>query len=138
MKQPESAYETEGDLVYFPRMLSKIRLHLDGELDEAYVPYFGIGMDGRTCTFLQVNYQTVVEKVKAGMTDSETLQWCFENGRKPNELDISLFNGFMMKRGWKDEASPLFEKVLRASGLSKREDIQTFFDYFDVDEGRKD
>lgn len=137
MKHPESAYKTEGGLVYVPRMLSKIRLHLEGELDEAYVPYFGIGMDGRTCTFLKVNYQSVVEKIKGGMSDSEVLQWCFDNGRNPNELDIMLFNSFMIKRGWKDEASPLFEKVLKASGLSDRKDIETFFDYFDVDEGRK-
>lgn len=137
MNHPKSAYETESDLVYFPRMLSKIRLHIEGELDEAYVPFFGIGMDGRTCTFLKVNYQSIVEKVKSGMSDSEVLQWCYENGRKPNELDITLFNGFMIKRGWRDDGSELFQKVLKASGLAGREDIQTFFDYFDVDEGRK-
>ena len=56
------------------------------------------------------------------------------------EQDIQLWNGFMSKRGWREEDPEVTETLKRfkgASGLADRDDIQTFFDYFEVDENRK-
>jgi len=46
----------------------------------------------------------------------------------------------MLKRGWRDEDDDATQALQRnkvSSGLAHRDDILTFFDYFDVDEGRK-
>jgi len=51
-----------------------------------------------------------------------------------------IWNKFMLKRGWRDEddgSTQELERYKAASGLAHRQDILTFFDYYDVDEGRK-
>lgn len=138
MKYPRSPYDREGGMVYFPRMLDKIRLNLRGDLPEDYAARLGRGMDGRCCRFLRVAYRDVVEQVKSGSADGEILEWCSAHGRRPDEDEIVLWNGFMTKRGWRDEAATEALQEFKAAGnLADRDDIQTFFDFFEVDEGRK-
>ena len=134
---PRSAYDKVGGLVYFARMLDKIRLIADGKLPPDYHKNLGKGFDGRCTRFLHVDYNELRDQVLKGETDEEILQWWFEKGRKPSEEEILIWNSFMVKRAWKDEASPELEKYKTASGLSDRNDIQTLFDYYEVDEGRK-
>ena len=131
-----SPYDTVGNLVHFGRMLDKIRLHAQRKLPAAYHQNLGIGFDGRCCSFLHVKYEDVVARVKLGGTDEDVLQWCFENGRKPTDEEIEVWNGFMSKRGWRDEASARLEERKRESNFAHRTDIQTFFDYIEADEGR--
>ncbi len=139
MTYPCSAYDLTGGLTYFARMLDKIRLHDAGELPEDYHPNIGKGMDARCCRYLGVDYAKLAERVLTGGTDEEILHWCIEQGRKLTDVDILVWNGFSMKRGWRDpeDASAFLVKAKAASGLSDRDDIQTLFDYFDVDEKRK-
>lgn len=54
MKYPRSPYDQEGGLVYFPRMLDKIRLKQSGDLSEDYVNNLGKGFDSQCCGFLGV------------------------------------------------------------------------------------
>jgi hypothetical protein len=138
-RAPRSAYDRVGGLVYFARMLDKIRLHAAGRLPEAYHENLGAGFDGRCVRFLHVEYPALRERVVQGGTDEELLQWCFERGRQPNEEETLIWNAFMMKRGWRDEAdgsTQELEGYKTASGLSGRRDLVTFFDYYEVDEGR--
>jgi hypothetical protein len=121
---------------YFPRMLDKIRLHARGDLPPDYQSSLGKGADGWCLTYLRVNYDDLRTRVLAGGTDEEILQWCFERGRKLEEVDLFIWNSFAKKLGWKDVASPLLERLKRKSGLADRTDILTMFDYFDADEGR--
>jgi gluconokinase len=86
--------------------------------------------------FLWVEYAALVERVKQGGTDEEIFDWCAAQGRQPSEEDIEIWNEFMRKRGWKDEATERLEMRKRESGIPDREDIQTLFDYIDFDEGR--
>ena len=131
-----SPYETVGGLVYFGRMLAKIRLRAQDKLPADYHQNLGIGFDARCCNFLQVKHEDVVARVKLGGTDEDVLQWCFENGRKPSDEEIEIWNGFMCKRGWRDESSGRLAQRLKESGLIQRTDTQTMFDYIDADEGR--
>ncbi|MEI6561378.1 MAG: DUF5069 domain-containing protein [Verrucomicrobiota bacterium] len=123
-------------LVYFGRMLDKIRLHAEGKLSADYAPNLGGGFDERCVLFLQVEYPQLVERVKQGGTDEELLAWCFEHGRKPTDEEVMVWNAFMSKRGWNDEASARLQQRLPEYGLAGRADIQTFFDVIDADEGR--
>jgi hypothetical protein len=131
-----SPFEKVGDLFYFGRMLDKIRSNAKGELPADYRPNLGKGFDEKCITFLGINYDQLVERVKQGGTDEEILQWCFGVGRKPSADDIYVWNEFMRKRGWNDEVSGTLERRKREAGMSDRSDIHTAFQFIDADEGR--
>ena len=94
-------------MMYFPRMLDKIRLHARGELHEDYHKNLGAAKaaDGVCCNFLRVHYDDLRERVLQGGTDEEILEWCFQSGRQPNEGDLFVWNGFVSKLGWRDSFS---------------------------------
>ena len=72
-----SPNEQVGGLFYFGRMLDKIRLHARGELPVDYHENLGKGFDEKGVTFLQINYDQLVERVKRGGSDNEILECCF-------------------------------------------------------------
>jgi hypothetical protein len=133
---PRSAYDTVEGIVYFARMLDKIRLKTADKLSADYHKNLGVGFDGRCCRFLGVTYAAVQEQVQQGGSDADILQWCFDHGRKPNEEEILIWNAFMAKRGWRDENTEQLNRYKAESGLSDRSEIQTLFDYYEYDEGR--
>jgi len=125
-------------MIYFPRMLDKIRLHARGELGEDYHANLGHrkAADGACCNFLRVNYDDLRERVLQGGTDEEILEWCFEKGRGLNEGDIMVWNAFNSKLGWKDFATPTLKKLKQRHGITDQTDIVTIADLIDFDEGR--
>ena len=131
-----SPYIQCGGIYYFPRMLDKIRLHVTGDLPIDYQANLGGGFDSRCLSFLWIEYPALVERVKEGGTDDEILDWAFNQGRTPSAEEIEIWNEFMRKRGWKDEMSERLAQRKRESEIPDRDDIQTFFDYIDFDEGR--
>ncbi len=127
-----------GGMLYFPRMLDKIRLHARGELTEDCHPNLGkpTAADGACSNFLRVNYDKLRDRVLAGGSDEEILEWCFEKGRRLNEGDLVVWNGFASKVGWRDFASPMLERRKVKHGIADRADIATIPDLIDFDEGR--
>ena len=127
-----------GGMVWFPRMLDKIRRHAEGRLASDYVPYLGKGFDGRCLRYLRVDYDDLVTRTLSGGSDEEILLWCFQEGRALSDEDIEVWNGFISKRGWRD--GDVVQKDLEddkvADGLGDRTDIVTYFDLDDADEGR--
>src|SRR5205823_12344869 len=81
---PKSPKEMTGGMMYFPRMLDKIRLHGRGELGEDYLANLGKARaaDGACANFLRVKYDELRERVLAGGSDEEILEWCYEKGRR--------------------------------------------------------
>lgn len=140
MNYPRSAFDTTSGLLYFARMIDKMRLVREGLLPAVYHPFVGDGFDGRICRFLKVDYAAVRERASQGGTNEEILEWCFENGRRPNEEEILVWNKYASKTGWRDDdtgATGRLEKNKADSGLAHRTDIVTFFEYYDYDEGRR-
>jgi len=142
MKVPglRSGYESVGGVCFFGRMLDKIRLHGAGRLPAEYVtnlgdkePRFG---DGRCTRFLQVNYDRLVQRVLAGGSDEEILEWCFAEGRRPTDEEIQNWNGFIAKLGWRDDTSQRFAAAKQSLGLGDRADVNTWLDLQDADEQR--
>jgi hypothetical protein len=125
-----------GGIYYFARMLDKIRLHSRGSLPVEFQANLGSGFDGRCISFLWIEYPALVERVKEGGDDEEILEWTFMQGRKPSAQEIEVWNDFMRKRGWNDESSQRLALRKQESGFPERDDIQTFFEYIDMDEGR--
>ena len=137
MKQtPISAFTKTGGMLYFARMAGKIRLHARSELREDFHENLGKGFDGRCCKFLHLDYDALKARVLQGGTDDEIFAWCQEHGRPLNDIDIFVWNAFAQKRGWRDDATAGFEKYKAESGLAHRTDLLTYFDYYEVDEGR--
>jgi len=138
MKIPglRSDYEKVGDIVFFGRMLDKIRLKAAGRLPADY--FTGTAnrthFDARCTRFLRIDYNALVARVLEGGSDEEILEWCFKNGYRPNADEIEVWNGFMTKRGWRDSGSEELAQAKRDRGLSNREDIQTWFDLHLVEE----
>ncbi len=124
-------------MVFFGRLLDKIRLKAAGKLPEGWATGPNVGFDGRCIRFLQVSYEELVKRVLQGGTDAEILEWCFETGRRPNNEEIQIWNGFMAKRGWRDDASEALQEAKREAGLGGRTEIVTYFDFQDADEGRQ-
>ena len=126
-----------GGLVYFGRMLDKIRVHAKGELPEDYQPNLGKGFDAKCCGFLHLDYGEVASRVREGASDEEMLAWAFTAGRRPNEIEIEMWNEFMRKFGWRDQAAEILERRKREAGMTDRADIETMFQFIDADEGRR-
>ena len=131
--------ETKG-LIYFARMLDKIRLHAAGRLPPDY--FVGVEedptlFDARCTRFLGVDYEELAIRTLQGGSDEEILDWCFGHGRKPSEEEIRIWNAFLLKRGWRDEASEDLRAAKERNGWGKRDDIQTWIDLHDAEEGRK-
>jgi hypothetical protein len=139
MQTPVSDYvETKG-LIYFARMLDKIRLHAEGKLPPDY--FVGVEddptfFDGRCTRFLGVDYNELAVRTLQGGSNEEILEWCFKRGRKPSEEEILIWNAFIAKRGWRDEATSDLQAAKQRNGWEKRDDIQTWVDLHEAEEGR--
>ncbi|MEO6872222.1 MAG: DUF5069 domain-containing protein [Chthoniobacterales bacterium] len=134
---PRSPADKVEDLVYFGRMLDKIRAHDRGELPEDYVVNLGKGFDGRCVRFLGVEYENLVARVQQGGTDEQILDWAYVSGKKPSEEEIEVWNEFLRKCGWKDGITPTLDRRKKEAGMANRDDIQTMFSFIDADEGRE-
>lgn len=126
-----------GGLVYFGRMLDKIRVHAKGALPEEYQPNLGKGFDAKCCAFLHIDYAELAARVKEGASDDDMLAWALTTGRHPNEDEITMWNEFMRKYGWRDQASEILTRRKREGGMADRAEIETMFQFIDADEGRK-
>ena len=124
-------------MIYFARMLDKIRLHAAGNLVQDFCENLGSGFDSRCVNYLRVNYADLVTRVLLGGTDEEILRWCYQTGRELSEGDIFIWNQYLKKVGWNDGTAEILIRRKKESGLEGRDEIQTMVEYFDYDEGRK-
>lgn len=130
-----SHYAQVSRLVYFGRMLDKIRLHEAGKLPADYHANLGVGFDGRCCTFLGVNYAALKARVLSGGTDADLLAWAHEQGGARTDDQCNIFNRFLMKVGWRDDRSAVLRQRISEFGLAGKP-IETFFDLNEFDEDR--
>jgi len=135
-----SPFEQVNGLVYFGRMLDKIRLAAAGKLPEGWQTARGASMKGsfdwRCCQFLKIDYAVLeAETLKGDKTDAELLAWTFHHGHQPDDQEIELWNAFMTKRGWRDAGTQRLNERLAEIGLPPGT-VQTMFEFIDVDEGR--
>jgi gluconokinase len=134
-----SCYAKVGRLVYFGRMLDKIRLHAAGRLPPSHVANLGEGaafwFDARCCRFLGLRYDDLKARVLAGGTDEEILVWAESQGMPRSDEDCVVWNRFMAKLGWRDDRSAKLRERIVEFGLTGRP-VETIFDLIEYDEGR--
>lgn len=132
-----SPYEKVAGIYLFGRLLDKIRLQAKGQLPEAWVVAMGAdhGFDGSVCRFLKIGYAEIREQVLQGGGDEQILEWVFLHGRRPDTEEIEIWNGCMMKSGWRDAKSERIAFRLAEAGLAA-DSVATMFDFIELDEGR--
>src|SRR5438045_9678895 len=92
---PCSDYVETNGLIYFARMLDKIRLKARGELPPDY--FTGVDedptmFDARCTRFLGVDYDELATRTLQEGSEEEILERWFERGRPPGEAAISIRN----------------------------------------------
>lgn len=134
-----SPYEKTGGIVYFGRMLDKIRLHAKGMLPPDWVEAKGAShpttFDARCCRFLGIDYDSLERETLKGNSDEDLLTWAFTHGRRPSDEEIEVWNAFMTKRGWRDAGTARLNERLAEIGLTPGT-VATMFEFIDLDEGR--
>jgi gluconokinase len=134
-----SCYDKVGRLVYFGRMLDKIRLHAAGKLPADYVANLGDDqfyvLDGRCCRFVGVKYAEIKRRTLEGGEDDDILAWVEARGTPRTDEECHLWNRFIVKLGWRDERSHVLPQRIRDSGLTDKP-IETVIDHIEYDEGR--
>jgi gluconokinase len=135
-----SPFDQVKGIVYFGRMLDKIRLFASGKLPQGWHAARGAEMkgsfDSRCCRFLRIDYAALEKETLKGGSDEELLEWAFVHGRQPSEEEIEIWNTFMTKRGWRDAGTQRLHERLAEIGLPPGA-AQTMFEFIDLDEGRR-
>ncbi|MFN2477122.1 MAG: DUF5069 domain-containing protein [Chthoniobacterales bacterium] len=134
-----SCYDKVGRLIYFGRMLDKIRLHAAGQLPPVYVENLGdphpFTLDGRCCRFLDVSYPQIRDRALVGGSDEAVLEWAHAHGTSRTDEECHVWNRFIAKLGWRDERSQVLPQRIAESGLTGKP-IETLIDHIQFDEGR--
>lgn len=133
---PRSPNDEIDGLPYFLRLCDKVRLHAAGRLHPQYQANLGRAMDLWTCQFLGVDYADLSREILGGLDDAQALAWARAHGaaRPPHEL--AWWRAYIRTRGFRDDLSTRLAERKAESGLGDRDDVLTFMDYIDADEGR--
>ncbi|MDB4506814.1 DUF5069 domain-containing protein [Akkermansiaceae bacterium] len=133
---PRSARDEISGIIYLPRLCDKVRLMSAGTLHPDFHGNLGLGMDLWTCQFLGVAYEDLKAQILAGATDEDALAWARENGITRPDYELAWFHSYMSNRGFRDDMSQRLAERKKESPATDRDDIQSFMDYIEVDEGR--
>ena len=133
---PRSPYDRLGGYVHLPRLIDKAKLHRKGLLNG--YNYKTIGFDKHLLAFLKLNPEEFEEAAHRLDADDAILKWIEENGARHSLEEIEEWNQAMVSR-YPDTAvkKARFLHVLKEAGGEGREDIRTYFELIELDEGRK-
>lgn len=134
---PRSPRKTMDGRIHLPRYIDKIRLHLAGKLAPDYQPNFGKGFDAAWLAAAGLTHEQMIEVVRNSITDGEVCDWVHKHVRTSNAKK-EAHRKQMLSYPAPDNANgqELLKRRKRESGLEHRNDIKTFADYIDADEGR--
>lgn len=135
---PRSPRETMCGWTHLPRYVDKIRLHLAGQLHPDYRDNLGKGFDGRWLAAAGVTHEQMVEVVSQSLTDGQVCDWVHQHVQR-SELEKVAHREAMLDYPSADDQAMQDRLKLRKeqAGLARRDDIKTFVDFIDADEGRR-
>lgn len=122
-------------LLHLPRFIAKIRKHLKGELPPSYQRNFGRGFDRFLCLHLGIDPEQVIDAVRAAGDDEADLdQRLLE--LFPADLRVAKWNREMVQKGMSVMGREALQQAKDAMGAGHRDDLISFADMIDFDEGR--
>jgi Domain of unknown function (DUF5069) len=132
---PRSPYEKLGGYVHLPRLIDKARLHRKGLLNS--YNYKTVGFDKHLLAFLKLNGNAFEDIANSLDDDGAILDWVQENGARHSSKEIQQWNEAMISRHPDTAAKKArFLHFLKEVGGEGRNDIRTYFDLIEFDEGR--
>ena len=132
-----SPYEAHPcGLLHLPRFLAKIRKHLAGELPMSYQRNFTKGFDGFLCLHLGVDPQDIINIVGESSDEKEVERRLAEV--IPSDLRANEWNRKLVQMGMRDMAKDKLQAVKTDMGADDRDDLLSFADVIELDEGRLD
>ncbi|MDQ6623448.1 MAG: DUF5069 domain-containing protein [Verrucomicrobiota bacterium] len=133
---PRSPYDRLGGYVHLPRLIDKARLHRKGLLNG--YNYKTVGFDKHLLAFLKLEPDAFEEAANRLDEDDAILNWVRQNGTSHSPEEIEDWNQAMIQRH-PDSAvkRARFTHFLKEAGGENRQDIRTYFDLIEFDEGRK-
>jgi hypothetical protein len=132
LPSPYQAHDT--GLLHLPRFIAKIRKHLAGELPPSYQRNFTKGFDGFLCLHLGIDPQEIVTAVKESDGDEHLEQLLKEIF--PQELHAHVWNRKLVQMGMSQMGRQKLAEVKQVMDISDREDLISFADLIEYDEGR--
>jgi len=132
---PRSPYEKLGGYVHLPRLIDKARLHRKALLNG--YNYKTLGFDKHLLVFLKVDGDDFEDVANNLDDDDAILHWVQENGATHSSESIEQWNEAMISRHPDTAAKKArFLHFLKEVGGEGRNDIRTYFDLIEFDEGR--
>lgn len=133
---PRSPREVMSGWAYLPRLVDKVRLHLAGKLHPDYQGNFCKGFDGAWLEAAGVTAEQFIEVVKGTITDGQVADWVLKNVKK-SDAEKAAHRDHLLNHGRTgDELRARLKMRKEQAGMAHRDDIQTFVDFIDADEGR--
>jgi hypothetical protein len=132
---PRSPYEKLGGYVHLPRLIDKARLYRKGLLNG--YNYKTVGFDKHLLAFLKLDPEAFEDIVNRHDNDDAILAWVQQHGANHSSDAVEQWNQAMISR-YPDTAvkRARFLHFLKEAGGEGREDIKTYFDLIEFDEGR--
>ena len=124
----------KSGLLHLPRFLAKISKHLADELPKSYQRNFTRGFDGFLCLHLGVDPEQVIDIVRSSGTPEEIdskLEEIF-----PEDLKVHVWNRKVCQMGMSEMGRESLQSTKRKMGIEDRDDILSFADMIEIDEGR--
>lgn len=122
-------------LLHLPRFIAKIRKHLKDELPASYQRNFCRGFDRFLCLHLGVDPQQVVEAVRASGDSDEELERSLL-AIFPSDCRVAKWNRELVQKGMSEMGREALKEAKASLGAGDRDDIISFADILDFDEGR--
>jgi hypothetical protein len=140
-RYPRSPKLLLGGIAHLARFIDKIRMRHAGQIQD--YNYITVGFDKYLIDFLQVDPQAFEQRVLAGHTDEELLEWIRHHGRQVTNAEISEWTEGLLARVPMDEAARRrfqgrLDEIARKRGVAVQSlpRVTTWADVIEVDEER--
>lgn len=140
-KYPRSPKILLGGIAHLARFIDKVRLRHAGQIQD--YNYITVGFDKYLIDFLQIDPQAFEQRVLAGHTDEELLEWIRHHGRQVTESEVREWSEGLLARAPTDESARerfqgRLEEIARKRGVPVESlpCVTTWAEVIEVDEGR--
>jgi len=122
-------------LLHLPRFIAKIRKHLRGELPKSYQRNFCRGFDRFLCLHLGIDPEAVIAVVEKAGGDEKALETALRE-LFPAEVRAWKWNRELVQKGMSAMGREALAQAKEKMGAGDRDDLISFADMIDFDEGR--
>ena len=134
LPSPYLPHQATG-LLHLPRFLAKVRKDLKGELPASYQRNYCRGFDRFLCLHLEIDPQEVIAAVKAAGDDDADLEKRLE-AILPADTRTAKWNRELVQKGMSEMGREALQDAKDKMGAGARNDLLSFADMIDFDEGR--